>query len=245
MFLLIYPALLILSIVAPFINAQESLFKEYNLIIHDPRAGFSEGHILANVSIDSSNLQANINAQQLVDLKNNNELGWCMSLVSKESPSLKCFNYMKSFNQVKTNSGNTIKGDLLINLNNDFDITSANYYSVDNGKLSLKIQPSFKLAEPQPRLKLPVGGANDLSIGDIEEQLEIESKENANGKGKKDNKKDTNKKIETTDDDMEDFEEVVKPKGIYSNDKTFIETYWMYIFPPMIAFFIFGQMGLN
>lgn len=183
-------------------------------------------HILAQLKYDNTSLSLdNTIAYSTGDDSNNNN--WCVSLINAIDPqySFNCFTFLKG----KISELNT--GNLNIDLFNN-EIIDVNYYvqkslsNTDNNSITLNIvQNSVIMPNPQPRLKLMQGQTPQLDV------VSSESKRKTPKKKKVDLKKEIN----------EDFIEIIKPKGLYGDKKTFIEKYWLYIIPPMAIIFIIKQ----
>ncbi|KAG0684503.1 hypothetical protein C6P42_001645 [Pichia californica] len=218
----------------------------YTLIIHNLSETPLNGYRLAEVTVDSTTRQARIEELNKPDIDQQTYPGWCLSFLSLENSlndDLWCFNYFKSLPDYS--------GNLFITVDNDSThIISSNYIPNKEGtRISLKIENSYSIPNPQPRLRL--GGPVDPTINpqsSDSEELESKEKERKREEYKKNKQeqKDAGQEVRNQiidDEMMKDFQEVVKPKGIYSDNKTFIEKYWMYIIPPVLAFFILGNLG--
>lgn len=233
-------------------QTDSSFLQSYSLIIHSPKSELSTGYSLANITLNQLESNAIINPIEISpDLTSQTQLGWCLSLKSDYDQSndknLKCFNFIKSSTQSKKIN---LNGDLFITIDeNKSNILSANFIPKKGDKISIKLQQQFKIPDPQPRLKLN-GNSDPSNLTKDSKEFENKEKEkrreSQRKKSQQNNDKDDDSSNQLLDEQtMEDFQEIVKPKGIYSGNKTFIETYWMYIIPPLLAFFIIGNAGIG
>lgn len=225
-------------------DENNSFIQHYNLIVHSPKNEALTGHSLADITLNILESKATINPiKNLPDLSSNNNLGWCLSLISNDQSNdknLECFNFIKKIN---------LSSDLFITVDEDkSNILTADFIPRNGGKMSIKLRQQFKLPDPQPRLKLN-GNSDPLDISKDSKEIENKEKEKRREihkkKSQQTNDQDHSSNQLLDEQTMEDFQEIVKPKGIYSGNKTFIETYWMYIIPPLLAFLIIGNAGVG
>lgn len=216
----------------------------YDLLIHPVGVPSASGYLLSNISIDSTIIESQLSFNEALLTKDmaNSPNGWCLSLHSQlgdelTAPGLECFNYFKLIGQFS--SIRDLAGELSLALDAEHQIVSANFYPKEKGGLSLSISKSYKLPHPQPRLRLD--GKTDAT-DHVEAPQENTKEKKSKPKAKN---LDNDKEDETVlnDDELKDFQEIVKPRGLYSDEKTFIERYWVYIVPPMLVFFVVGNLG--
>lgn len=216
-----------------------------HLLIHPVGVPSANGYLLSNISIDSTIIESQLSLKEASLIKNiaDSPNGWCLSLHSQPgdeltAPGLECFNYFKLIGQFS--SIRDLAGELSLALDAKHQIVSANFYPKEKGGLSLSISKSYKLSHPQPRLRLDgkTDATDDVDIS----QKNTKEKERSKPEAKNLN---NDKEDETglNSDKLKDFQEIVKPRGLYSDEKTFIERYWIYIVPPMLVFFVVGNLG--
>lgn len=209
----------------------------YDFLVHPADVPSSNGYLLADVSVNSTAIETHrSHNHDFVIISNaDSRKGWCFSLhdTSAEGQRLDCFNYFRSASHFLFSE--ELTGELSLTLDTEHLIQSATFYPRKTPGLFLSVNKIYRLAEPQPRLRLD--GRTDPAGVDVPLKQEKNAK---NLKSEDFQNKDENRKDA---DDMKEFQEIVKPRGLYSDDKTFIEKYWMYIVPPMLVFFIVGNLG--
>ncbi|ODQ48228.1 hypothetical protein PICMEDRAFT_16039 [Pichia membranifaciens NRRL Y-2026] len=218
--------------------------QSYDLLIHPVGVSSANGYPLSNLSINSSTIDSQLLLNKALATKDLTESpnGWCLSLRSQPSDELtasglECFNYFKPVQSLSTHN---IAGELGLVLDVEHKIVSVNFYPKEKGGLSLHISKSYEISDPQPRLRLD--GKTDATDDVDIPKKSTKKQKNLEPKGKilEENKEDETS-LET--DELKDFQEIVKPRGLYSDEKTFIEKYWVYIVPPMLVIFVVGNLG--
>jgi hypothetical protein len=220
---------------------------KYFLNIHKPKDSATHGYTLADINFNtdtnnSNKISSEYQLYEYTTFKDDGNNGWCLSLIDTYSniPVFTCFNYFKSFS---SNKNNQLFGELAINLNSEgLTINGVSYYPIGRKEFSITLRKNFKLIDPQVRLTLKPSHVNEMADIQIDSQLIDFVTED---KDKKEEKKKLMKnqvEIDDYNDKMKEFQEIVKPRGLYSKNKTFIEQYWIYIVPPAVIIFVVGNL---
>lgn len=230
------------------ISVCNAYIQPYKLKLHHPKCLIKNGITMAKFNLDS-NAESNITSisdvqlfeYPVVDAADHDS--WCLSLISESNDlNFECFNFFKLLNFIDHENNNII-GELSINLNTEGDtISDVTFYPLHINKFRIKLNKVFKLSEPQLHLSLkPIEEENKEAVVE-KPKKKVESKQNKKDKREKMEKPRIIEDSYDYDQEMKEFQEIVKPRGLYSENRTFIERYWVYIVPPAVILFVVGNL---
>lgn len=222
---------------------------EYLLSIHHPNIFPNDGIAIAKIyptfDTDSSINSFGVETMLSKTVDDTIDGGFCMSLLDERHntlPQFTCFNFFSSSSFIK---GNVVYGELAIGLSESRDsVTSVSFYPTTEHTLSAMVMKHVNILKPLSRLSLNARNNADESLSSEQIANNAEPKEEKQVKKEKTVNTQNPKVISDEEqENFEEFQEIVKPIGLYTKNQTFIEKYWMYIVPPMVIIFIFGNLG--
>lgn len=220
-----------------------SLVSGWTLHFHHPNEKLSELNVFGEVLVESENKYTFVEKYPVKSSPTENTQ-WCVSLICGELDTynscldFECFNYFESdFASLKN-------GVLNVQTSNDI-ISSVNYYKS-------KVKTGGNQLSTGIRLKMISGGEtggveimqnqknHDKRKTITSEETAPDSRNTPLQQPEHEPKDEPTIKPPSAD---QEFIDVLKPAGFYSEGQTFIEKYWKYILPPLVVIFVIAQVS--
>lgn len=216
----------------------------FSLFVHSPVDSLSTLSELATIHINKTQGTITPELKVLQNEKNNLKMDhYCLSLMAESvdsSCNFPCFNYFEVLNE------NNVYGTIGIEITDTSDeciIEGVTFTPSNFKELEVKIIHSLKLADSKVR----------LSINENKrENIEFEKRKKEFDQVRREEQKEENDELERLEkrrnvvldhgSTNNEFQEIILPKGIYADNRTFIERNWVFIIPPTVIVFIMGNL---
>lgn len=198
---------------------------------HDPKDFIEVCNLHLNNNNDVLDVHLeNLNTQETISYDE-----YCLSFKPIEGRDFHCFNYFQKSADIP------LQGTIYLSFKVNTTLLDYITFTPDtSGKLSVRLIPSMKLGEPKPKFY----SNNSKQKQPVEAQVFEEDREEIELEKEAEKLKDV-LQFDASNRKDDKFQEIIPPRYIKADKKTFIERNWKYILLPSIFFIVIGNLALG